>query len=97
MYCSLFILISRSAPASAVITRVIVRGKPSHRADTLTMVYCKIMNTIVPVVVYITTILRQMHSGTFFLQGGVIVIVIPLIIRSFVLERAARDGTVPSM
>lgn len=32
MYCSLFILISRSAPASAVITRVIFRGKPSHRS-----------------------------------------------------------------
>jgi hypothetical protein len=57
------------------------------------------MNAIAPVGVYITMILQQTHLGTFFLsQGGVIVIaVLPLIIRSGILERAARDGTVPSM
>jgi hypothetical protein len=57
------------------------------------------MNVIAPVGVYTTMILQQTHLGTFFLShGGVIVItVLALIIRSGILERAARDGTVPSM
>jgi hypothetical protein len=56
------------------------------------------MNAIAPV--YIRMILQKTQLGTFFLsQAGVIVIVIavlPLIVRSSILERAARDGTVLS-
>lgn len=60
----------------------------------------KIMNVIAPVGIHITMVLQQTHLGAFFLSRGVVVVVIvtvPFIIRSGILERAARDCTVPSM
>jgi hypothetical protein len=66
-----------------------------HRAQTLIIGYGVYVNY--STCRDIVTILQPKDSGTLFLFQGGGLVVLPLIIRSIILERAARDDSVPLM